>query len=71
MTKIKLQTFPKIRVGSEIINQIAKELKITTETVRLSLRYKNLSPKAEAIRQRAKVILLAEAKKVDEIEIEK
>ena len=71
MTKITRPKLPKIRVGSEIINQIAKEVKVSTETVRLSLRYKNLSTKADAIRLRAQEILREEANKVDEIEIEK
>ena len=66
-TKIK---FPKIRVSSSIINQIAEEVEATTESVRLSLQFRRMSPLAVKIRERAKELLLEEAAKVDDIEIE-
>lgn len=51
----------KIRLHSDLIVQIAKEFKVTTQTVRMSLRYVFNSPQNERIRARAKQLLEKEA----------
>lgn len=55
----------KIRLHSDLIVQIAKEFKVTTQTVRMSLRYVFNSPQNELIRARAKQLLEEEASGVN------
>lgn len=57
----------KIKVHSLIIQQIAKELDVTTQTVRMSLHGLFNSDKSKAIRYRAKELIHESA---DEIQIE-
>lgn len=59
----------KIRLHPIFMNQIAREEGVTLQTVRMSLYYHFNSEKSQAIRRRAKELLLAEAQKV-QIEIE-
>jgi len=54
----------KIKLHSDHSKQIAAELKCTKQTVHTATHYFNNSPKAQAIRRRAKELLLAEANKV-------
>ncbi len=54
----------KILLHPELKNQIAREFKTSTQNVLTSLSYFNNSQKAQAIRSRAKLLLLQEAEKV-------
>jgi hypothetical protein len=54
----------KILLHPELKNQIAREFKTSNQNVLTSLSYFNNSQKAQAIRSRAKELLLAEAEKV-------
>lgn len=54
----------KIRVHPEIKKEIAKELKVTYQTVTMSLEYVFNSEKAKQIRQRAKELLQKELNKI-------
>lgn len=56
----------KIRVHPAIKKEIAEELKVTYQTVTMSLEYVFNSEKAKQIRQRAKQSLIKESKKVEE-----
>ncbi|ELY1979197.1 hypothetical protein K5L04_09495 [Flavobacterium psychrophilum] len=47
----------KIRLHPDLKKQIAKEFKVTYQTVTMSLKFVFESPKAEAIRQRAYELL--------------
>lgn len=54
----------KILLHPDLKNDIAKEFKTSKQNVLTSLSYFNNSEKAQAIRKRAKELLLAEAEKV-------
>lgn len=54
----------KILIHPDLKNDIAKEFKTSNQNVLTSLSYFNNSQKAQAIRKRAKELLLAEAEKV-------
>lgn len=56
----------KIRVHPAIKKEIAEELKVTYQTVTMSLEYVFNSEKAKQIRQRAKQSLIKESKKIKE-----
>jgi hypothetical protein len=57
----------KIKIHSELKKQIAAELKTSLQTVHTALCYFNNSAMAVEIRKRAKILLLKEANKIEEI----
>lgn len=54
----------KIRIVHELKKQIAKEMRVTTQTVEMALAYVYNSEVQQNIRQRAKELLQQEADKV-------
>lgn len=54
----------KIRIVHELKKQIAKEMRVTTQTVEMALAYVYNSEVQQNIRQRAKELLRQEADKV-------
>ena len=54
----------KILLHPDLKKQIAKELKVTTQTVDMSLKYVFDSEKAKSIRKRAKELLKKEIDKI-------
>lgn len=55
---------PQINIADEHKNILVDEFKVTIQTVRMALIYVNNSPKAKAMRKRAKELLLQEANNV-------
>lgn len=55
----------KIRIHPELKKQIAKEFQVTIQSVDMSLKYVFQSETAEAIRKRAKELLLIESQNVE------
>lgn len=61
-------TKEEILVDSVLKQQIAKELRVTTECVRKALKYHSNSVLSKRIRQRAKVLLIEEANRIEDME---
>ncbi|MFM2394169.1 MAG: hypothetical protein RLZZ546_2151 [Bacteroidota bacterium] len=56
----------KIRLHPDLKKELAKEFEVSYQTISMSLRYVFESELSERIRERAKQMLLDEAKKVNE-----
>lgn len=54
----------KIKLHPDLSSKLAKEFSVSSQTVLTAISYFNNSPKAQAIRQRAKELLIEEAGKI-------